>query len=141
MGAGLSAIAADEAATPATPAAPANAEAKPLAKPTAPAGHRLVQRIDEAVGGLTAEQKLKIQAVMSSYDGKIHELKGKERRAAMDAQSAEIRAVLTPDQQAKFDAMPKEAPKKETPKAKENQKAKHKGHKKAATPAPAPAAE
>jgi hypothetical protein len=64
-----------------------------------------VAQIDKAVGGLTADQTAKIKEIMASYSGKMRE-EGADRRALSKAMHDEIRAVLTADQQPKFDAMP-----------------------------------
>ncbi len=68
-----------------------------------------VARIDEAVT-LKADQKTKIEAIYTKVAAAIAALpqderqaKGRELRAAANK---EIRALLTPEQQAKFDAMP-----------------------------------
>ncbi|MEY4938324.1 MAG: hypothetical protein RIQ93_59 [Verrucomicrobiota bacterium] len=65
----------------------------------------MVDRIDQAVT-LTADQKTKITAIYTKNMEKMREAQGQDRRAIMEAQQAEIRALLTADQQAKFDAMP-----------------------------------
>lgn len=68
-----------------------------------------VTRIDEAVK-LTAEQKTKITAIFSKLQETIQALPQEERQAkGMELRTAankEVRALLTPEQQAKFDALP-----------------------------------
>ena len=64
-----------------------------------------VEQIETAVGSLTAEQKTKIEAILAKAreDGKADASK----RGEVQAQARkDIRAVLTPDQQKKFDEMP-----------------------------------
>ncbi len=79
-----------------------------------PTPEQRIARIEEAVGTLTADQKTKITAIL--------EKAGKEAAAAADdrakareimmAANKDIRAVLTPEQQTKFDAMPQGGKKK-----------------------------
>ncbi len=68
-----------------------------------------IARIDEAVA-LKADQKTKIEAILAKVTAAIAALPQDERQAkGRDLRAAankEIRALLTPDQQAKFDAMP-----------------------------------
>ena len=68
-----------------------------------------VERIDAAVT-LTADQKAKVQAILTSSQEKVQALPQEERRAKRgelrQAANAEVRALLTPKQQKKFDAMP-----------------------------------
>src|SRR4051812_28947803 len=70
---------------------------------------QMVTRLDEAVT-LTAEQKTKVAEIykkqteaMAAIPQEERREKGAELRKATDAQ---IRALLTPDQQKKFDAIP-----------------------------------
>jgi len=69
-----------------------------------------ITAIEEAVGSLTADQKTKLTAIleksakdMAAVPAEDRQTKGMELRAAANK---EIRAVLTGDQQTKFDAMP-----------------------------------
>ena len=69
-----------------------------------------VEAIETAVGTLTADQKTKIgalitknQEAMAAIAQEDRQTKGPELRAALNK---DIRALLTADQQAKFDAMP-----------------------------------
>ncbi|MSU22536.1 MAG: hypothetical protein EXS32_01815 [Opitutus sp.] len=69
-----------------------------------------VTRLEEAVGSLSAEQKTKITAIYTKVSEQMQGLaqedrqtKGAELRAAANK---EVRAVLTADQQKKFDDMP-----------------------------------
>lgn len=69
-----------------------------------------IERLEQAVGTLTAEQKSKITAIYAKASEKIQALPQEERREkAMEiyqASAKEVRAVLTPEQQKKFDEMP-----------------------------------
>jgi Spy/CpxP family protein refolding chaperone len=68
-----------------------------------------VTALDQAVA-LTADQKTKITAIYTKLQEKIQAIPQEERFAKMQelnqAASKEVRALLTPEQQAKFDAMP-----------------------------------
>src|SRR5690606_14032801 len=69
-----------------------------------------VNRIDEAVS-LTAEQKPKVLAIFTKLAADVQAVpfdqEGQAKRASLrDAANKEVRALLTPAQQAKFDAMP-----------------------------------
>ena len=68
-----------------------------------------VAAIDEAVK-LTAEQKPKVTAILTKASADVQALSQEERRekgrAINEAANKEIRALLTAEQQAKFDAMP-----------------------------------
>jgi Spy/CpxP family protein refolding chaperone len=75
-----------------------------------PTPEERIQRLEQAVGTLTAEQKQKITAIYAKQAEKMRAIPQEERREKMgplmqEAQK-EIRAVLTPEQQKKFDAMP-----------------------------------
>jgi len=65
--------------------------------------------IDAAVG-LSADQKEKVTAIWAKEAAAMKEIPAGERRGkAVDAMKStrdQVRAVLTPEQQAKFDAMP-----------------------------------
>jgi Spy/CpxP family protein refolding chaperone len=67
-------------------------------------------RLEEAVGSLTADQKTKITAIYEKSAKDMQAIPQEERREKMGpimmAAAKEVRAVLTADQQAKFDAMP-----------------------------------
>lgn len=69
-----------------------------------------VTRLEEAVGSLTADQKAKITAIYEKAAKDMQAIPQEERRekgmALRQAAQKEVRAVLTADQQAKFDAMP-----------------------------------
>lgn len=71
-------------------------------------------RIEEAVGALTADQKTKITALIEKSAKDMAAIPQEERREkgreVMMASQKEIRAVLTAEQQAKFDAMPMGGP-------------------------------
>lgn len=68
-----------------------------------------VARIDEAVT-LTADQKTKVTAILAKVAEKVQALPQEERREKgqelRTAANKEIRALLTPEQQTKFDAIP-----------------------------------
>lgn len=68
-----------------------------------------VSAIEEAVGSLSAEQKTKITAILEKSAKDLQAIPQDERREkgreVMMAANKEVRAVLTVDQQAKFDAM------------------------------------
>lgn len=68
-----------------------------------------VERIDAAVT-LTADQKTKVRAVLAGVQEKVQALPQEERRSKgaelRQAANKEVRALLTPEQQTKFDAMP-----------------------------------
>lgn len=69
-----------------------------------------IAQIDEAVGGLNAEQKTKITAILAKVQESVMALPAEERGAKgaelRQAANKDIRAVLTDAQKAKFDAMP-----------------------------------
>ena len=69
-----------------------------------------ITRIEEAVGSLSAEQKTKITAIYGKLAKDLQAIPQEERREKggelMMASRKEVRAVLTAEQQAKFDAMP-----------------------------------
>lgn len=64
-----------------------------------------VERIDQAVG-LTADQKAKIKEIYTKNMEKARDASQEDRRAIMQGQRDQVRAVLTPEQQKKFDEMP-----------------------------------
>ena len=69
-----------------------------------------IERLEEAVGTLTAEQKTKIEAINAKTREAIQALPEEDRQTKMreitQSGRTEIRAVLTPEQQKKFDEMP-----------------------------------
>ena len=69
-----------------------------------------IARIDQALGGLTDEQKTKIKDIIAKTREQMQALPQEERREKgrelMRAQGGSIRAVLTDEQKAKFDEMP-----------------------------------
>jgi Spy/CpxP family protein refolding chaperone len=72
-----------------------------------------VERIEEAVGKLSAEQKTKIEGILAKVREQMQALQGASQedrqakmREIMQASRTEIRAVLTPEQQKKYDEMP-----------------------------------
>lgn len=75
-----------------------------------PTVEQRLERLEEAVGSLSAEQKTRIKAIYAQVAGKMRDLPQEERREKMGEilrnTQKEIRAVLTPEQQKKFDAMP-----------------------------------
>lgn len=71
-----------------------------------------VERLEEAVGKLSAEQKTKIEAILAKVREQMQGLQNasqEDRRAKMteimQASRTEIRAVLTPEQAKKYDEM------------------------------------
>ena len=73
-------------------------------------GGMSVERVEEAVGTLTAEQKKKIEAIVAKSREEMQALSQEDRqtkgREIMQGVRTQIRAVLTPEQQKKFDEMP-----------------------------------
>ncbi len=72
-------------------------------------GGLTVDRIEQAVGTLTADQKTKITAILDKAQKDVQALAPEDRAKGRDIQMAarkDVRAVLTPDQQTKFDDMP-----------------------------------
>ncbi|MBI5769718.1 MAG: hypothetical protein HZA93_18225 [Verrucomicrobia bacterium] len=67
-----------------------------------------VERIEQAVGSLSAEQKTKIEGIIAKARESMQGAQGDQdkMREVMTKQRADIRAVLTPEQQKKFDEMP-----------------------------------
>ena len=69
-----------------------------------------IQRIEEAVGSLSADQKSKITAIYGKLQSDMQAIPQEERRekgmALMQAAQKDVRAVLTAEQQKKFDEMP-----------------------------------
>ena len=69
-----------------------------------------ITAIQEAVGSLSADQKTKITAILEKSMKDMQAIPQEERREkgreVMMAANKEVRAVLTAEQQAKFDAMP-----------------------------------
>lgn len=84
----------------------ANAQQKKGGMPTP---EQQIERIEQAVGSLTAEQKDKMKAIYGKVGEKMRAVPKEERREKMGAMMKEtrdeIRAVLTKEQQKKFDAM------------------------------------
>ena len=68
-----------------------------------------VANLEQAVGSLTADQKSKITAVYANAQQAQRAIPKEERKekgaALMQKTRGEVRALLTPDQQAKFDKM------------------------------------
>ena len=63
----------------------------------------MVNNIDRQVGGLTADQKKTVTEIVTANVAKAREAAPEERRTIMQGQRAQIRAVLTAEQQKKFD--------------------------------------
>jgi Spy/CpxP family protein refolding chaperone len=70
---------------------------------------QMVARLDEALT-LTADQKTKIKDLMTANMEKAKDAAPEERRTIMQGQRDQIRALLTPEQQKKFDDMPQRGP-------------------------------
>lgn len=68
-----------------------------------------IERLEQAVGSLTAEQKTKIKDIYAKAAEKMQGLSQEERREKgmeiMRESGQAVRAVLTPDQQKKYDEM------------------------------------
>ncbi len=69
-----------------------------------------ITRLETAVGTLTADQKTKITAIYTKAAADMQALAPEDRRGKGGemrmATAKEVRALLTPEQQTKFDAMP-----------------------------------
>ena len=69
-----------------------------------------IERIEQAVGSLTADQKTKITAILEKSQEEMRGVPKEERKekmtGVMKKQREQIRALLTKEQQAKYDAMP-----------------------------------
>jgi Spy/CpxP family protein refolding chaperone len=69
-----------------------------------------VERVEQAVGTLTADQKTKIKNIAAKTQEATKALPKEERKekgqAMAKKQREEVRAVLTAEQQKKFDEMP-----------------------------------
>ena len=72
-----------------------------------------LERLETAVGSLTAEQKTKIKAIYAKAAEKMQAIPQEERREKgmelMQATRKEVRAVLNAEQQKKFDEMATQA--------------------------------
>lgn len=77
-------------------------------KKAAPTPEQRVEQIEKAVGSLSADQKKKIMAILEEARSAPKE----ERKTKMSEANGKIRAVLTAEQQAKFDSMPQGGKKK-----------------------------
>ncbi|MBL9208823.1 MAG: hypothetical protein JNL92_00045 [Opitutaceae bacterium] len=71
-----------------------------------------VERLEEAVGKLSAEQKTKIEAILAKVREQMQGLQNASQedrqakmREIMQSSRTEIRAVLTPEQAKKYDEM------------------------------------
>lgn len=75
-----------------------------------PTVEQRIERLEEAVGSLSDQQKTKIKAAYAKAAEKLQGLSQEDRREKgmeiYQAANKEVRAVLTPEQQKKFDAMP-----------------------------------
>lgn len=71
-------------------------------------GGMTVERLEQAVGSLSAEQKTKIEGIIAKAREAMQGAQGDQEkmREVMTKQRADIRAVLTPEQQKKYDDMP-----------------------------------
>ncbi len=117
----MSAIPAIQAQDEKAPAAPAP-EQKPEVQKAERKGPRggwmspevRVAQIDKAVGGLTDDQKAKIKDIFTKAADQMKDLAPEDRREKgreiMQSTHEQVRAVLTADQQTKFDAMPQRGP-------------------------------
>ena len=75
-----------------------------------PTPEQAIERLDQAVGPLAADQKTKLTAIYAKQAEKMQAIPQEERREKgmeiYQATRKEVRAVLTPEQQKKFDEMP-----------------------------------
>ena len=75
-----------------------------------PTPEQRIERLETAVGALTDAQKEKIKAIYAKSAEQMQAIPQEERREKMgpimQAAQKEIRALLTAEQQTKFDAMP-----------------------------------
>jgi Spy/CpxP family protein refolding chaperone len=75
-----------------------------------PTAEQRIEQIEQAVGSLTADQKKKIAGIYAAMAEKMQGLSQEDRREKgmelMASARKEVRAVLTPEQQKKFDDMP-----------------------------------
>lgn len=71
-------------------------------------GGMSVERLEQAVGTLSADQKTKIEAILAKSREAAQAAQGDQdkMREVFTKQRSDIRAVLTPEQQKKFDEMP-----------------------------------
>jgi len=75
-----------------------------------PTADQQIERIEGAVGTLTADQKTKIKAVYAKMAEQMQSIPQEERREKMgeimQSTRKEVRAILTAEQQKKYDDMP-----------------------------------
>lgn len=75
-----------------------------------PTVEQRIERIEQAVGSLNEQQKTKIKAIYAKMSEKMQAIPQEERREKMgeimQSTQKEVRAVLTAEQQKKFDEMP-----------------------------------
>jgi Spy/CpxP family protein refolding chaperone len=73
-----------------------------------------VTALETAVGTLTADQKTKITAIFTKTAADMQAIPQEDRRTKgrelRTAANKEVRALLTPEQQTKFDAIPQRGP-------------------------------
>eukprot|EP00456_Euglypha_rotunda_P017677 TRINITY_DN16101_c0_g1_i4.p2 TRINITY_DN16101_c0_g1~~TRINITY_DN16101_c0_g1_i4.p2 ORF type:complete len:115 (-),score=39.68 TRINITY_DN16101_c0_g1_i4:22-366(-) len=65
-----------------------------------------IEQLETAVGSLSADQKAKIKDIYTKSAEKAKDAAQEDRMQIMQDARKEVRAVLTPDQQKKFDEMP-----------------------------------
>lgn len=77
---------------------------------TMPTAEQQIERIEQAVGTLSAEQKTKLKGIYAKSAEKLQAIPQEERREKampiLQETRKQVRAVLTPEQQKKFDEMP-----------------------------------
>jgi Spy/CpxP family protein refolding chaperone len=75
-----------------------------------PTAEQQIERIEQAVGTLSADQKTKLKGIYAKTAEKLQAIPQEERREKgmeiYQATRKEVRAVLTPEQQKKYDEMP-----------------------------------
>lgn len=95
--------------TPATPSETAKPNGPRDGKRAQSALQQRMAQLEETLQ-LTADQKEKIKDIWTKEAVAAKDGKGKDRRNALMATRNQVRAVLTADQQTKFDAMKPEGP-------------------------------
>jgi Spy/CpxP family protein refolding chaperone len=75
-----------------------------------PTAEQQIERIEQAVGTLSADQKTKLKAIYAKTAEKMQAIPQEERREkgmeVYQETRKQVRAVLTPEQQKKYDEMP-----------------------------------
>jgi Spy/CpxP family protein refolding chaperone len=101
--AGASLVRAQDPVTP----PPADNSAKKAGKRVQQTAEARLKQLDDALK-LTDDQKTKIKEIWAKEATGARDMTREQRAAAMKSAHDAVRAILTPDQQTKFDAMPAE---------------------------------